>query len=99
MPNLYKYFGLVIFFYSDEHNPVHVHAEYDGKTVKVEFFIDNGVITRTKYTELTPGFPPAKLKELKTLVGEMKYNIVRAWTDYFIYHIEPKCITITRKIK
>lgn len=99
MPNLYKYFGLVIFFYSDDHDPIHIHAEYNGEIVKVEFYIVNGQVTRTKYTKLTPNFPQSKMKDLKVLVNEMKYNIIRAWTDYFILHIEPRCITITRKIK
>jgi Domain of unknown function (DUF4160) len=29
MPVLYEYFGLVIHFYSDEHDPIHVHVEYN----------------------------------------------------------------------
>ena len=26
MPKLYEYFGLLILFYSNEHEPIHVHA-------------------------------------------------------------------------
>ena len=30
MPKLYEYFGLVVFFYANEHEPIHVHGEYQG---------------------------------------------------------------------
>lgn len=26
MPKLYEYFGLIVLFYSDEHEPIHVHG-------------------------------------------------------------------------
>ena len=30
MPKLYEYFGLVVFFYANEHEPIHVHGEFQG---------------------------------------------------------------------
>ena len=27
MPKLYEYFGLIIIFYANEHDPVHVHGK------------------------------------------------------------------------
>ena len=28
MPAIYEYFGLLFMFYSNEHDPVHVHVRY-----------------------------------------------------------------------
>lgn len=42
MPKLYEYFGLIIFFYSNEHEPIHVHGKYQNTEGKAEFIIDNG---------------------------------------------------------
>lgn len=28
MPKLFEYFGLIILFYSNEHDPIHVHGKY-----------------------------------------------------------------------
>ena len=39
MPKLYVYFGLVVYFYANEHEPVHVHGEYHGQECKAEFLI------------------------------------------------------------
>jgi Domain of unknown function (DUF4160) len=31
MPKLYEYFGLVVLFYSNEHEPIHVHGKFQGR--------------------------------------------------------------------
>jgi hypothetical protein len=36
MPKLYEYFGLVVYFYANEHEPIHVHGEYQGRESKAE---------------------------------------------------------------
>ncbi len=48
MPKLYEYFGDVIFFYSNEHEPIHVHGRYQGKESKAEIIIEEGEITDRK---------------------------------------------------
>jgi hypothetical protein len=44
MPKLYEYFGLLVLFYSNEYEPVHVHGKYQGYESKAEFIIENGII-------------------------------------------------------
>ena len=34
MPKIYVYLGIVILFYSNEHEPVHVHGKYLRKGIK-----------------------------------------------------------------
>jgi hypothetical protein len=48
MPGIFEYLGILIFFYSNEHEPIHVHGKYDGFESKVEFLIVNGKITEIK---------------------------------------------------
>ena len=45
MPKLFEYFGLILMFYSNEHEPIHVHVIYNEFESKVDFIIENGVIT------------------------------------------------------
>ncbi|SLM27653.1 conserved hypothetical protein [Desulfamplus magnetovallimortis] len=49
MPKLYEYFGLIVLFYSNEHEPVHVHGKYQGMENKAEIIIDNGDIIGIRY--------------------------------------------------
>ncbi|NKB23803.1 MAG: DUF4160 domain-containing protein [Kiritimatiellae bacterium] len=31
MPKLYTYFGLLVMFYSNEHEPIHVHGKVENR--------------------------------------------------------------------
>ena len=31
MPKIFEYFGLIFFFYSNEHEPIHVHVMKNGQ--------------------------------------------------------------------
>ena len=42
MPKLYEYFGIIVLFYSNEHEPVHVHGKYQGREMRAEFVIEDG---------------------------------------------------------
>ena len=46
MPKIYDYFGIVFLFYSNEHEPLHVHAKYgDCETVFI-IVSENGVLKK-----------------------------------------------------
>jgi len=44
MPKLYEYLGIIIFFYSNEHEPVHVHGRYADFENKAEIILANGFV-------------------------------------------------------
>ena len=46
MPKLYDYFGIVVMFYSNEHDPVHVHGKYQGHETRAEIIVVNGIVRR-----------------------------------------------------
>ena len=95
MPTLYEYMGIEISFWSNEHYPIHIHAEYNGAEMKVSFFLEEGNIYRTTFKAGKGNFPPAKLKNLKKFVAVYKTEIINAWTEHFVWqkHITPKKIT------
>jgi hypothetical protein len=55
MPKLYEYFGLIILFYSHEHEPIHVHCKFQGKESKAELIFENG-----KFLEVSISDVPGK---------------------------------------
>ncbi|PKP42466.1 MAG: hypothetical protein CVT95_12490 [Bacteroidetes bacterium HGW-Bacteroidetes-12] len=99
MPTIYEYFGIMILFYSDEHEPIHVHAKYGDSVVKVSFFLKEGKIYRTTFAEINGKFPPQKMKQHKKFVSVYKWKIVLRWDEYFIYKKSQKKEVITKKIK
>jgi|ERR1035437_1310774 hypothetical protein len=99
MPVIYKYLGIIFSFYSNEHNPIHIHAEYDGAIMKVEFLIKEGIVRKVIYKQFKGRFHPARIKDLEAFVAIHKEDIVKRWDDYFIWKKKVKRQVITRKIK
>lgn len=81
--------GIIIMFYSNEHEPIHIHAIYNGSKIRVSFYFRDGKIYRTTYTPENGTFAANKLKQLKQLVSVHKYSIAAMWADYFIYKKAP----------
>ena len=42
MPKISEYFGLVFLFYSNEHEPIHVHVIQGDRQLIYEIMIENG---------------------------------------------------------
>ena len=101
MPKLYIYFGLVVYFYTNEHEPIHVHGEFQGREAKAEIILRHGKITKIVFSNVA-GRPPldgAKYRDFKKLVKVKADANVRRWIDYFVKNLHQKPELITRKLK
>ncbi|MBF1617573.1 DUF4160 domain-containing protein [Prevotella sp.] len=74
MPEIFRFYGFSFFFYSREHEPIHVHVEgfakynYDG---------NNFVLSISK------GLKNNELKKIKFVIDENKDIIISRWKEYF----------------
>ena len=100
MPKLYEYFGLIILFYSNEHEPIHVHCKYQGKESKAEIIYKDGKFVEIIISEVLGKEPIdiQKQKKFKKLVEAYREDIVRKWIDFFVYNVPIACETITKKL-
>ena len=100
MPKIYDYLGIVFFFYSNEHEPLHVHARYgDYETIFIIVF-DNGILNKIE-TRNNKGFeplPPAKFKEAKNFVERYAVDIAMKWHQVFVLKQKIVCEEIKKKI-
>jgi len=101
MPKIFEYLGIVIFFYSNEHEPIHVHASYAGLESKAEFYIVNGVISeiRLKFVSGKKPLDAVRLKDFEKVLEVYGAQIVQKWVDYFVYHKDVSFEKITKKLK
>ncbi|EKE75249.1 DUF4160 domain-containing protein [Gallaecimonas xiamenensis] len=99
MPKIYEYLGLILFFYSNEHEPIHIHAKYQGKESKAEIHMLNGRIQKIVIKDKGAGLDSSKRKEFEEFVNFYADDIVNKWVDYFVKkkHISPQIIT--KKVK
>jgi hypothetical protein len=101
MPKIFEYLGILVFFYSNEHEPIHVHAKKGEYECKAEFYIVNGEIAEIKITNIS-GVLPLKgsdLKNFEVFLEKFATKIVEKWISYFVYHKEVDFEKITKKIK
>ncbi|HIP76165.1 MAG TPA: DUF4160 domain-containing protein [Psychromonas hadalis] len=101
MPKIFEYLGIIIMFYSNEHEPIHVHGKYQGYESKADFIIKEGVIIEIQIKEVCgkKNLPPKELKEFKNFLDKFQNEIVQKWIDYFVYHKSITCIKIEGKVK
>jgi hypothetical protein len=101
MPKIFEYLGILIFFYSNEHEPIHVHGKFEGFESKAEFYIVDGKIVEIKIKPIR-GFRPltgGKLKDFKVFLENYADKIVQKWIDYFVYHKDIEFERINTRIK
>lgn len=101
MPDIYRYFGFVFFFYSNEHDPIHVHVQHDHRESVFEIIMCNGKVEEIRIRE-KHGVPPLSSKDQKQaekFVREYADNIVAKWVNFFIKKKRVVCTTIKRKLK
>lgn len=98
MPKLYEYLGIVIMFYANDHDPIHVHGMCGGKECKAEILFREGEISDIKFIPVGHGLDSNKQKDFEKFVSIYAEEIVEKWIDFFVYKkkITPK--TITKKL-
>ena len=78
MPKIFEYLGITIMFYSNEHEPIHVHGKYQAFESKADFIIVDGKIIDIKIKDVKGKrpLPKKELKEFKNFVNKFKDDIV-----------------------
>ncbi len=101
MPKIFEYLGILIFFYSNEHEPIHVHGKFDGFESKAEIFIVEGKIVEIRIKDVKGSRPLAgrKLAEFKDFLEVYANKIVEKWIDYFVFHKSVEFEKINTRVK
>ena len=100
MPEIYEYFGLVFYFYSNEHDPIHVHVKKGDRETIFDLIIYNGVLTEIKTRkrrgkEMLSANDEKKTKDFIIFYAD---DIVKKWMKSFILKLEVKIVHIRTKI-
>ncbi len=101
MPKIFEYLGILIFFYSNEHESIHVNGKMDRCESKAEFYIVDGKIVEIKI-KLVKGSRPltgSKLRDFEDFLEKYAEKIVEKWIDYFVYHKNIEFERINTRIK
>lgn len=77
MPEIFRFYGFSFFFYSREHEPIHVHVEGAEGFAKYNYDGNDFVLPISK------GLKNNELKKIKFVIDENKDIIISRWNAYF----------------
>jgi len=101
MPKLYDYFGLIVMFYANEHEPVHVHGKSQGREARAEIIVINGNVEEIRYSHVCGRSPLVanEMRYFEELVSARAEEIVSKWIDFFVLHKPITAERITQRLK
>lgn len=101
MPLLYRYMGLLILFYANEHEPIHVHAKCQGRESKAEIILLDGKLVEIRYGNSAGKSPltDVEVRYFRELVDCHAMDIVQKWVDFFVLHKNIAPTIIPRRLK
>ncbi|MBQ0123125.1 MAG: DUF4160 domain-containing protein [Bacteroidales bacterium] len=77
MPEIFRFYGFSFFFYSREHEPIHVHVEgNDGYAV---YDLDDGSFVLREKQNIKAN----DQKKIESVIEENKDIIVKRWKEHF----------------
>ena len=84
MPKLIEYFGLIFYFYSNEHLPVHVHVSHAEYETIFELFFEEGKLAdlQLRKADGVEMLPAKDLKEARKVVELYADEIAQKWLDF-----------------
>lgn len=100
MPKIFEYFGFIFFFYSNEHEPIHVHVLHNGHQSIFELIMMNGELVDIRVREKA-GEEPLTSKDKKVaeaFIRKYSKNIIAKWVRFFVMKQAVKSTNIKVKL-
>ena len=101
MPKIYEYLGFIFYFYSNEHEPIHVHVAKAERESIFEIILELGQlvkITKRKST-VKPALTAKEEKEVLIFIEKYYVKIVDKWINFFVLRNVVKMTKVNKKIK
>ena len=77
MPEIFRMFGMRFFFYSREHEPIHVHVQNADGKAKFDILPEGIVLVENK------GIKIKDIKAAEMVLEENKELAIEKWNEYF----------------
>lgn len=101
MPKIYEYFGFIFFFFSNEHEPIHVHVTKGGYETIFDLILMAGELIEIR-RRFAPGYdalPEKDAKIAEDFIRAYYKNIVEKWMNFFVLKKKVRCTQVTKKVK
>ena len=100
MPKIFEYFGFIFYFFSNEHEPIHVHVLHGGKESIFDLIMMNGELVGVNVRE-KKGAEPLPEKDKRTaeaFIRKYHKNIIEKWVKFFVLKQSVRSTNIKKKL-
>ena len=77
MPEVFRFYGFSFFYYSKEHEPIHIHVEGKDGYAKYELQEESFVMVEVHNIKRND------LKKIEQVIEDNKDLIIKHWNNYF----------------
>ena len=100
MPKIFEYFGFIFYFFSNEHEPIHVHVLHGGRESIFDLIMMDGLLAQIGVRE-KKGAEPLSEKDKRTaeeFIRKYHKNIIQKWVKFFVLKQSVRSTKITKKL-
>ena len=100
MPKIFEYFGFIFYFYSNEHEPIHVHVLHGGRESIFDLIMMDGLLAQICVRE-KKGAEPLSEKDKRTaeeFIRKYHKNIIQKWVKFFVLKQSVRSTKISKKL-
>lgn len=100
MPKIFEYFGFIFYFYSNEHEPIHVHVMHSETESIFELIMMDGQLERLNVRN-KKGVIPLSNKDMRTaedFIRKYYQNIIDKWVKFFVLKRSIRSTVIKKKL-
>ena len=100
MPKIFEYFGFIFYFYSNEHEPIHVHVLRGDNESVFDLIMMDGELVEIRMRE-KKGYEPLSEKERRTaeaFIRKYHRNIIEKWIKFFVLKQSDRSTKIRKKL-
>lgn len=77
MPEIFRFFGFSFFFYSKEHEPIHIHVEGNNGMAKFDWDGEQFVLVEKH------NIKAGDMKKINSVIQENADIIISRWNEHF----------------
>lgn len=100
MPKIFEYFGFIFYFYSNEHEPIHVHVIHEDKESIFDLIMMDGELddinVRTK--KGVEALSDREKRIAKAFIKKYHKNIIDKWVKFFVLKQRIRSTNIRKKL-
>ena len=100
MPKIFEYFGFIFYFFSNEHEPIHVHVLHGDRESIFDLIMMDGELADIRARE-KKGATPLSENDKRTaeqFIRKYHKNIIQKWIKFFVLKQSVRSTRINKKL-